>query len=56
MASSCTPASSSPLGCDRRAHVDERTAASFRPEIHIEGCATRVLVEQLDAVDTGRLG
>jgi mRNA interferase MazF len=31
-------------------------AASFRPEIEIAGEATRVLVEQLGAVDSGRLG
>jgi mRNA interferase MazF len=30
--------------------------ASFRPEIEIEGEATRVLVEQVGAVDAGRLG
>jgi mRNA interferase MazF len=30
--------------------------ASFRPEIEIEGEATRVLVEKLGAVDVGRLG
>lgn len=31
-------------------------AASFRPEIEIAGEATRVLVEQVGAVDVGRLG
>jgi mRNA interferase MazF len=31
-------------------------AASFRPEIEIEGTRTRVLVEQLAAVDLSRLG
>lgn len=31
-------------------------AASFRPEIEIDGISTRVLVEQIGAVDTGRLG
>lgn len=31
-------------------------AASFRPEIEVHGETTRVLVEQLGAVDTGRLG
>lgn len=30
--------------------------ASFRPEIEIEGTQTRVLVEQVAAVDVGRLG
>lgn len=30
--------------------------ASFRPEAQIEGDTTRVLVEQLGAVDTQRLG
>jgi mRNA interferase MazF len=30
--------------------------ASFRPEIEMEGQATRVLVEQLGAVDASRLG
>ncbi len=30
--------------------------ASFRPEITIEGDTTRVLVEQVGAVDVGRLG
>jgi mRNA interferase MazF len=31
-------------------------AASFRPEIEIEGELTRVLVEQVGAVDVRRLG
>ena len=31
-------------------------AASFRPEISIGEVATRVLVEQIGAVDAGRLG
>jgi mRNA interferase MazF len=31
-------------------------AASFRPEIDIDGTPTRVLVEQTGAVDTSRLG
>jgi mRNA interferase MazF len=31
-------------------------AASFRPEIEIEGATTRVLVEQVGAVDVQRLG
>ncbi len=30
--------------------------ASFRPEIEIDGSATRVLVEQVGAVDVNRLG
>ena len=30
--------------------------ASFRPEVEIEGTRTRVLVEQLGAVDPSRLG
>ena len=30
--------------------------ASFRPEIAIDGVTTRVLVEQVGAVDVGRLG
>jgi mRNA interferase MazF len=30
--------------------------ASFRPEIEVEGDPTRVLVEQVGAVDVGRLG
>lgn len=30
--------------------------ASFRPDIDVNAQATRVLVEQLGAVDTGRLG
>jgi len=30
--------------------------ASFRPEIVIEGDTTRVFVEQVGAVDVGRLG
>lgn len=30
--------------------------ASFRPEIEIDGTATRILVEQMGAVDVGRLG
>jgi len=31
-------------------------AASFRPEVEIDGEMTKVLVEQLGAVDGGRLG
>ncbi|MFZ0014004.1 MAG: type II toxin-antitoxin system PemK/MazF family toxin [Acidimicrobiia bacterium] len=31
-------------------------SASFRPEIDIEGTETRVLVEQMGAVDVNRLG
>lgn len=31
-------------------------SASFRPEIDIEGTTTRVLVEQMGAVDVHRLG
>jgi mRNA interferase MazF len=31
-------------------------AADFRPEIVVDGTATRVLVEQLAAVDLSRLG
>ena len=31
-------------------------AASFRPEIDFDGVTTRVLVEQIGAVDAGRLG
>jgi mRNA interferase MazF len=31
-------------------------AASFRPEIEVDGQATRVLVEQIGAVDARRLG
>jgi mRNA interferase MazF len=31
-------------------------AASFRPEIDLAGSTTRVLVEQLGAVDSSRLG
>ncbi|MGH2867930.1 MAG: type II toxin-antitoxin system PemK/MazF family toxin [Solirubrobacteraceae bacterium] len=30
--------------------------ATFRPEVHLDGDATRVLVEQLRAVDLDRLG
>ena len=30
--------------------------ASFRPQIQIEGTSSRVLVEQVGAVDVGRLG
>ena len=30
--------------------------ASFRPEIEVRGTSTRVLVEQVGAVDIGRLG
>lgn len=30
--------------------------ASFRPEIEVEGLGTRVLVEQMGAVDVGSLG
>ena len=31
-------------------------SASFRPEIQIDGTSTSVLVEQVGAVDSGRLG
>ena len=31
-------------------------AASFRPEVDVEGTSTRVLVEQVGAVDVTRLG
>ncbi len=31
-----------------------RRAASFRPEIEIDGVSTRILVEQLTAIDPGR--
>ena len=31
-------------------------SASFRPEIKIDGIDTRVLVEQMGAVDIGHLG
>jgi mRNA interferase MazF len=31
-------------------------AASFRPEVEIDGVTTRVLGEQVGAVDAGRLG
>jgi mRNA interferase MazF len=31
-------------------------AASFRPEVQVAGETTRVLVEQVGAVDAGRLG
>lgn len=31
-------------------------SGSFRPEIEVHGKATRVLVEQVGAVDAGRLG
>ena len=31
-------------------------SASFRPEIEVAGRETKVLVEQMGAVDTGRLG
>ena len=31
-------------------------AASFRPEIYLLGGTTRVLVEQVGAIDAGRLG
>lgn len=31
-------------------------AASFRPEIVVDGAVTRVLVEQIGAVDVSRLG
>ena len=30
--------------------------ASFRPEVEVDGTPTRVLVEQVGAVDVGRLG
>jgi mRNA interferase MazF len=31
-------------------------SASFRPEIEIDGTTTRVLVEQMGAIDINRLG
>ena len=31
-------------------------SASFRPEVEVLGVTTRVLVEQVGAVDVGRLG
>jgi mRNA interferase MazF len=31
-------------------------AASFRPEVEVDGTTTRVLVEQVGAIDAGRLG
>lgn len=31
-------------------------AASFRPEVEIDGATTRILVEQIGAVDARRLG
>ncbi len=31
-------------------------SASFRPELHIDGASTRVLVEQVGPVDVTRLG
>ena len=31
-------------------------SASFRPEIEVDGTRTKVLVEQVGAVDVGRLG
>ena len=31
-------------------------AASFRPEIDVQGTVTKVLVEQMGAVDVSRLG
>ena len=30
--------------------------ASFRPEVQVDGTATKVLIEQIGAVDAGRLG
>ena len=30
--------------------------ASFRPEVHVDGLSTKVLVEQVGAVDSTRLG
>ena len=30
--------------------------ASFRPEVHVDGSSTKVLVEQVGAVDSTRLG
>ena len=30
--------------------------ASFRPEVQVDGSPTKVLVEQIGALDTGRLG
>ena len=35
---------------------EARVPSSFRPEISVAGASTRVLVEQLGAVDVQRLG
>ena len=54
---SCRPMSSSP---DRLSSWRQRRVAlalpCFRPETEIDGEVTRVLVEQVGAVDTQRLG
>ena len=55
--SSCSRTRSS-LGpsCWWHPRLGAQGAASFRPEIEIDGTSTRVLVEQVGAVDVNRLG
>ena len=59
---SVTASSSKPMSSSHgrssswRRHPESARAASFRPEIEVEGSPTRVLVEQLGAVDARRLG
>ncbi len=57
---SATPWSSSPTCCRSRPgwshRRPSRRAATFRPEVTIEGRPTRVLAEQTTAVDPQRLG
>ena len=42
------------MACSADIHIAR--AASFRPEVEIDGRVTRVLAEQTAAVDPGRLG
>lgn len=41
---------------DRRSHLDERPSRVVSPEIELDYMPTKVLVEQLAAVDVSRLG
>lgn len=52
-----TPRCPSPVRRPRGTHFNQRAgAASFRPEIEIDGTVTRVLIEQVGTVDVRRLG
>jgi mRNA interferase MazF len=46
----------SALDADRRPTSTSAQPAIFRPEIEMEGVRTRVLIDQMRAVDASRLG